>query len=121
MIIRIGFYKRKPGITREEFSRHWREVHGPIIRDNPELARHFVRYVQHHLRPSTLPGVFPLEYDGFSEVWHEDEEQAMRIREEPLFQRLVLPDEENFLDTTANRVSVFDHPVVQLGTELPPV
>ena len=38
--------KRKPGLTHEEFSRHWREKHVPVVLKNvPGL----VRYVQNHL------------------------------------------------------------------------
>ncbi|GAC1322656.1 MAG: hypothetical protein NVSMB13_01400 [Mycobacteriales bacterium] len=119
MLVQLGFYKRKPGISVEEFQRHWREVHGPMLREYPELARHVVRYVQHHLRPSTFPNVFPLEYDGFSEMWHEDEAQYQALRDEPLFQNMVLPDEEHFLDTKATRIAAFDHQIVQVGADLP--
>ena len=31
MLTVLGFYKRKEGMSREEFSHHWRYVHGPLI------------------------------------------------------------------------------------------
>jgi EthD domain len=53
MLITLGFYKRKPGLTREQFSKHWREVHGPLIANDPILSKYLKRYVQHHCVPSS--------------------------------------------------------------------
>ena len=30
MVIVLGFYKRKPGLTHEEFCRHWLDIHAPL-------------------------------------------------------------------------------------------
>ena len=49
---------RRPDLTHEQFLRHWREVHGPLIRDTPELARHLLAYEQ-HARVAALGGDQP--------------------------------------------------------------
>src|SRR4051794_22365407 len=76
MIILLGFYKRRPDLTWEQFSDHWRNVHGPLLRDTPEASRYIKRYVQHHIRPRSpsLAGVGSLDFDGFSEAWFESAE-----------------------------------------------
>lgn len=115
MFIYLGFYKRKPGLSWEEFSRHWSEVHGPLLRDTPEFSRYIKRYVQHHLQPNPAPGAQALEFDGFSEVWFESPEDRRKMWEQPLFKELMIPDEELFLDLSATRYSMTDNPIIQIA------
>lgn len=118
MLITLGFYKRKPGLTREEFSRHWREVHGPLIANDPILSKYIKRYVQHHCVPSSgWPNVGDLEYDGFSESWFESLEARKEMHALPYFQKEMIEDEHKFLDMEATRILMFDHQVVQIGKD----
>lgn len=55
-------FKRKDGLSREAFSRHWRKVHAPLARRIPGLHR----YVQNHT-PSVLSR--SQAYDGATELW----------------------------------------------------
>ena len=48
LIKRVSFIKRRPGMRPEEFSRYWREVHGPLALALPGMRR----YVQCHVVPS---------------------------------------------------------------------
>src|SRR5258706_7063225 len=99
MLVMLLFLKRKAGLTHEEFCRYWRDVHGPLVRNTPEVARYFRKYVQHQLTPNTAsPGVQPLPFDGFSETWFDSAEDRERMRAEPVFQQLIVPDEVKFLD-----------------------
>ena len=71
MIKRISFLVRRPEFSREEFNRHWREVHGPLAQPLPNV----VRYVQNHIvdetqHPSLPPG--GQSVDGVAEFWFED-------------------------------------------------
>jgi EthD domain-containing protein len=119
MYISLGFYKRKPGTSWEEFSRHWREVHGPLIANNPKLARYQKRYVQHHLQPNDcFPGVDPLPFDGFSEAWFDTIDDRRRLWEEPDFQKFVVPDEALFLDLSATKISMIDQQIVHVGGDV---
>ncbi|MFH1012117.1 MAG: EthD domain-containing protein [bacterium] len=119
MIITLGFIKRKPGLTHEEFSRHWRDVHGPLLRDTPEFARHLKRYVQHHIYPNhEFPELAPLEFDGFFESWFDSADARRQLLAEPLFKKLVLPDEAKFLDLSVRRTSMLDIQATQIGRDL---
>lgn len=124
MLITLGFYKRKAGLTWEEFSTHWRDVHGPSLADNPELSRYMIRYVQHHISPSSgwgslgaVGGVGVLEYDGFSESWFESLEARKALHSLPYFQETMIEDERKFLDMDATRILMFDKQVVQIGKD----
>lgn len=72
MIVRMGLLTRKPGITTEEFRRHWRDVHGPLAAKLPGLRR----YHQNHVVDREQRGIDyargPHDFDGFSELWFDD-------------------------------------------------
>lgn len=94
MIKLVYCISRRRGITLEEFSRYWREVHGPIGRRIPGLRRlvqsHRVR--QAWDMPASL-------FDGVAELWFDDMaalEAARRSRE----WRASTEDEANFIDAT---------------------
>jgi uncharacterized protein (TIGR02118 family) len=69
-----AFLRRQPHLTRAEFSKHWREVHGPLALAHPDVLG-FRRYVQLHTTndaesfPLRAPRGAPAPFDGTSEVW----------------------------------------------------
>jgi hypothetical protein len=93
----VCFLKRRPGTTLEEFYEHWEGIHGPLIRDTPELARHIVRYEQHRRVPA--PSWAGTEgFDGITIQWLESFDEFLAFTNEPAYAELVAPDEERFLD-----------------------
>ena len=124
MIINLGFYKRKTGLTHEQFARHWTEIHGPLIRSIPNIERYLTHYVQHHVVPdpvSLLP--FDLDYDGFSEAHFTSLEARDELFNLPFFQERVVPDEHVFIDMSATRIVLLDEPrtIIRGLTETPKV
>ena len=115
MIVLLGFYKRRSDLSWEQFSDHWRNIHGPLLRDTPATARHIRRYVQHHLRPNPAYPEAALPFDGFSEVWFESMDARKEMHGDPVYQALMPADEVLFLDLTATRMHMIDMPVVQVG------
>jgi len=74
MFKRISLLVRKPGISRQEFARHWRDIHGPLALALPKV----VRYVQNHIVEEGashphLPGGGQ-KIDGIVEFWFESRE-----------------------------------------------
>jgi uncharacterized protein (TIGR02118 family) len=62
----MGFLKRLPGMSVEEFQRHWREVHGPlVVRDLEGM----LRYVQCHPLPETYAREPGPSFDGVPQAW----------------------------------------------------
>ena len=118
MLITLGFYKRKPGLTQEQFSHHWRNIHGPMIANHPVMGKYIKRYVQHHMRPGeNWPNVGPLDYDGFSESWWESLESRREMHSLPEFQKDMIDDERQFLDMEATRILMFDTQHVIIGKD----
>jgi uncharacterized protein (TIGR02118 family) len=72
MIKTVGLLTRKNGWTREQFTKHWVEVHAPLAHKVPGLRR----YVQSHIRGErtrTDIEATPLEIDGIAELWFDDQ------------------------------------------------
>lgn len=115
MVVFLGFYKRKPGLTLAQFHQHWREIHGPLIAENPACREHMHRYVQHQIAPG-VPGAQPLEYDGFSEAWYESLDARAQLRLDPRF-KIVTDDSPLFLDMSKTSVQMVDTQIVQIGKD----
>ena len=75
MIKVVMVVKRKPGISREEFYKYWKDVHGPLV------ARHIPgmrKYIQNHF--VDVPG-YEYEGDGIIETWYDDVDSFLKSME----------------------------------------
>ena len=66
-IKRIGLLKRKQSLTHEQFLAHWLNVHAELCKKLPNLRRYAVNVIDREKSPH-------LDYDGFSELWYDSEE-----------------------------------------------
>ena len=106
MVKLVYCIRRLPGMSAEEFRRHWREKHAPQVAHFAK-ALHARRYVQSHTLDSVLNetlrgarGAGPL-YDGVTDVWWDSEDDladAMHAREGAEAGRALLEDERSFID-----------------------
>jgi uncharacterized protein (TIGR02118 family) len=87
VIKHIMLVRRKPGISRDEFYRYWKDVHGPLIAPHmPGLKK----YVQNHF--VDMPG-FEYEGDGLVENYYEtldDLKTALAFNDTPEQKKLGL-------------------------------
>ena len=57
---------KKPGMSREEFSRYWQEVHAPLAEKMPGVRRYIIN-------PAIeVPGMSEPAFDGLAELWFDD-------------------------------------------------
>jgi uncharacterized protein (TIGR02118 family) len=71
MIKLLSLLTRKPGISHEQFVRHWYDIHGPLALAVPGVRR----YVQSHITGTRSRPDIPdtdVEVDGFAELWYDD-------------------------------------------------
>jgi uncharacterized protein (TIGR02118 family) len=104
---------RKEGLSREEFQRYWREVHGPLVRDAAD-ALGIQRYVQSHSVTTALDESLQASrslaqpaYDGHAELWFLSEEAMIEALTSPEGQaaaQRLLEDEAKFIDFTKSRM-----------------
>ena len=69
MVKTFNFFKRKPGLSVDDFRNYWLNEHAAIIRAIPEIRK----YVASIAIPSSYRNHEPI-YDGISEAWFDDED-----------------------------------------------
>jgi uncharacterized protein (TIGR02118 family) len=87
MIKILGLLTRKPGISHQEFVRHWFDVHGPLALAVPGIRR----YVQSHITGSRTRPDIPetdVDVDGVAELWYDDLESFQRAAATPQMKAL---------------------------------
>jgi uncharacterized protein (TIGR02118 family) len=94
----VCLVKRNVRLEVDEFHRQWREVHGPLNRDTPAIARHFIRYEQNHrlARDYTRPG--GPDFDGVAIEWFASPRAFWAMVAEPDWAEVIAPHEREFLD-----------------------
>ena len=95
MIKQISFFKRKAGVSVDDFQLHWRTVHADLVRRLPGLRR----YVQNHTLASGYARHEP-DYDGVAEAWF-DRTDDMRATVGTAELEAIRADEHNFIDRSS--------------------
>ena len=116
MINLIIAARRRPDISREEFSRYWKENHAPLVLSVTEFSRHLRRYVLHPFAAdpeghAVVLGMEP-DYDGVGELWFYDHNAMVAAFSEPRYLEIIRPDEDKFLDRD-NSLSFVTETLVQ--------
>jgi uncharacterized protein (TIGR02118 family) len=83
-MIRLVFVlRRKPGISRADFQRYWRETHGPLVASH-STSLNILRYVQVHTLEDPVNdqlaearGGMEPPYDGVAELWWNNREELV--------------------------------------------
>lgn len=97
--------RRKPGMTWEEFSDYWRNVHAPLVAERAPLLG-IKRYVQVrtqqnadlHARMQARNDGSPEPFDGIAELWFDRDEPGPGGEAAARASRELLEDERNFID-----------------------
>ncbi len=100
MVKGVALIKRKPGLSPEEFRKHYEEVHAPLIRKSfPSLKRYARNFV--NAAPFSRGAGEP-EFDCITEMWFDDMQgfQAMVDAWGGEAGRAIANDERRFLDRT---------------------
>ena len=71
MIKSISFLQRKPGFSREEFVRHWLDVHVPMCHAVPGLRGYAVSTIVERQSRRDVPSLAMGDFDGVAQVWFE--------------------------------------------------
>ena len=104
----VAFIARKPGLSVEDFQRHWLEVHGPIAAALPGLRRH----VQSHTRRSAYEAGRVPAYDGAVLTWF-DSTEVMQATEATQEYARVLADAKTFIAfDTVSSILTLEHVIV---------
>lgn len=84
--------RRKPGISRAEFRRHWLEIHGVVASKIPGVRR----YVQSHVIDEAYSYAEP-RWDGVAHLWWDSPDALTEALRSPQFKE-DMRDGEQFID-----------------------
>ena len=109
MVKMVAFFKRKPGMSVEDFQSYWRTTHADIVVKLPGIRR----YVQSHTILSGYRKGEPI-YDGMAELWF-DNTDAMRAQAGTPEFAAVRADEPNFMDAASQGSIITEEHVIKDG------
>ena len=110
MVKAFNFFKRKPGLSVEDFRSYWLNEHAAVIRKIPELRK----YIASITLPSAYRNREPL-YDGISEAWFDDED-ALRGNADTAPRRAASADDAKFVDMSTTGSIVVEEIIQKEGT-----
>jgi uncharacterized protein (TIGR02118 family) len=94
MVVLVALLPRKPGMSKEDFHRHWREVHGPLVVET--VGKYLIGYEQYHRLPDGMGSGD--EWDGIAIQRYESEDAFMAFLNDPGYAEKIAPDEQTFMD-----------------------
>jgi len=103
----VIFFKRKPGMSVEDFQKHWRTTHADIIVSLPGIRR----YIQSHVLASAYRKGEPV-YDAVAESYFDDTQAIKALSKMPDYAK-VLADEPNFIDAPSMASIITDEVVIK--------
>lgn len=113
MVKALSFFKRKAGMSVEEFQAYWRGSHPAAVTRLPGVRR----YVQSHTRPAGYGKGEPI-YDGIAELWFEDTKAMHALRGTKEI-AAVEADEAVFIDRSTMRLILTEEHVIKDGPAPP--
>jgi uncharacterized protein (TIGR02118 family) len=121
MVKLVFCLRRLPHVSREEFQRHWRDDHAPLVRAAAPALR-IRRYVQLHTIDTPLHDGLrrgrggAAEYNGIAELWFDSLDDLVAAGGTPAGReagRRLLEDERRFIDLANSTLTLAtEHPVV---------
>jgi uncharacterized protein (TIGR02118 family) len=87
MIKVVSWFRRKPGMSVEDFARYWRYEHPKVVLRLPGLRK----YVQNHPLASQYARGEPFA-DGIAETWWDDRASLHALRDTGLLEELLIDE-----------------------------
>ena len=105
----ITVFRRKRGLSRQEFIDYYETRHVPLIESR--FGRFFLDYRRSFLRDDGAERGGAADFDVVTEVWIKDEEaleQVLAAAAEPAAAAEIAADEERFIDRASIRIYLTD-------------
>jgi uncharacterized protein (TIGR02118 family) len=89
---------RRSDLTLEQFSAHWKNIHGPLFSSQPEVKKYVKKYIQVHSTGESLEQFPVAPFDGVAEIWFEKIEDINQVFGTENYLKTIAPDEALFID-----------------------
>jgi uncharacterized protein (TIGR02118 family) len=122
MNVRMGLIRKKSDWSTEDFRSYWRDKHGPLAARAPGLRGYWQNAVTERLQRGIDFARGPWDFDGFSQLWFDDVEQASHAFKDSELAAELIADEQHFLGhlhiVTAEQRVVIEVPETQTRARL---
>jgi len=108
------FLKRKPGLSKEEFSSYWNGIHGDLFLSLDIVKKNVIKYERAHANDKYIAtcqatlGLPTSDWDGLVVLDGESHEKLFEVFSSEEYSRIVAPDEENFIDRPKCQIMLLD-------------
>jgi hypothetical protein len=116
MNVRMGLIRKKSEWTTKEFLDYWRGTHGPLAARVPNLCEYWQNAVTDRLRWGIEFERGPWDFDGFSQLWFDNVQQADSGFKDGELAATLIADEQHFLGGL-HIVTADQHVVVPVPAE----
>ena len=108
MVKTIALIKRKAGISKEEFVKHYEEVHAPLALKHIPMIK---KYIRNHIFENT--GSEGPGFDCITELWLDSNADVKKLLEfvQSDAGKVIRDDEEKFLDRENTKFIMVDEKV----------
>ncbi|KAJ5958504.1 Dimeric alpha-beta barrel [Penicillium vulpinum] len=102
-VIKVSvFFRKKDGISHEDFFTHWQTVHADLAVATEAFQHNILRYVQHHQTPEmkarmTGIGESVLDYDACAQLWVRNWDGWLGFCQSPEYLAALSDDCERFM------------------------
>jgi uncharacterized protein (TIGR02118 family) len=97
MVKLITIFKRKPGISRDVFIRHWQQVHARIAVEDRDFWSRVRKYVQNYVTSESQQPA----WDGVVELWFDSQATLDAAFSGEETKKGLIADLDNFVDQTS--------------------
>ena len=88
VIKKASLLQRKPGVTHEEFAKHWVEIHAPMAIGIPGIGRYTLTIINKTSARKNMATYDNLQVDGIAEQWFRSQADYEAYLNSPLTARL---------------------------------
>lgn len=96
MNVRMGLIRKKTDWTTNDFRAYWRDKHGPLATRVPNLRGYWQNAVTERLQRGIDFARGPWAFDGFSQLWFDDVQQADYAFKDSELAAALIADEQHF-------------------------
>jgi uncharacterized protein (TIGR02118 family) len=116
MNVRFGLIHKKAEWTSKKFMDYWRGTHGPLAARVPNLREYWQNAVTDRLQRGVDFARGPWDFDGFSQLWFDDVQQADSAFKDGELAAALIVDEQYFLGGL-HVVTAAQHVVIPVPAE----
>ncbi|KAJ7131589.1 EthD domain-containing protein [Mycena crocata] len=106
--------KRKPTLSKEEFHKYWSGSHGALFSSLEIVQTNLLKYEQAHTNDAVLQQISQVmgapmaEWDGMVIFEGESYAKIFAVFQDAEYQKIIVPDEEKFLDRQSAQMLPLD-------------